>query len=281
MILIADSGSTKTEWRLISNDHSTIETCFTKGINPFYQSTEDIIISIEESSTLKDIHPEFIYFYGAGCANAEKNLIVENALKSFFKAEKILVDSDLTGAARSLCQNKEGIACILGTGSNSCHYDGEKITSNVSPLGFIIGDEGSGAVLGKKLLGDILKNQLPKELIDLFFNTYQTDRAEILDYIYKKPFPNRYLAQYTKFLSQNIRNDELQNLVIQSFKEFIQRNLLQYNNINHLPIHFTGSIAFYFKDQLIEALSSFDLKPGTICQSPMEGLILHHQDNKE
>nr|WP_319399783.1 BadF/BadG/BcrA/BcrD ATPase family protein [uncultured Carboxylicivirga sp.] len=276
MILIADSGSTKTEWRLISNDQLTIETCFTKGINPFYQSTEDIILSLKESSTLKAIHPERIYFYGAGCANTEKNLIVEDALKSFFRAEKILVDSDLTGAARSLCQNDEGIACILGTGSNSCHYDGEKITSNVSPLGFIIGDEGSGAVLGKKLLGDILKNQLPNDLIDFFFNTYQTDRAEILDHIYKKPFPNRYLAQYTKFLSENIKNEELQILVIDSFKEFIQRNLLQYNNIAQRPIHFTGSIAFYFKEQLKDALSSFDLKPGTICQSPMEGLIRYH-----
>ena len=278
MILIADSGSTKTEWRLISDDQSTIETCFTKGINPFYQNTEDIIISLEESSTLKDIVPESIYFYGAGCANVEKNLIVENALKSFFGAEQILVDSDLTGAARSLCQKEEGIACILGTGSNSCHYDGEMITSNVSPLGFIIGDEGSGAILGRKLLGDILKNQLPNELIDLFFNTYQTDRAEILDHIYKQPFPNRYLAQHTKFLLENIRNEDLKKLVTDSFKEFIQRNLLQYDNITKLPIHFTGSIAFYFEEQLLEALSSFNLKPGTICQSPMEGLIRYHQE---
>ncbi|MBS2099878.1 ATPase [Carboxylicivirga linearis] len=276
MILIADSGSTKTEWRLISNDKSTIEPYFTKGINPFYQSTEDIVQSLEESSTLRDLVPQSIYFYGAGCANTDKNQIVEDALKSFFNAKQVLIESDLTGAARSLCQKEEGIACILGTGSNSCHYNGEKITSNISPLGFIIGDEGSGAVLGKKLLGDILKNQLPKELIDLFFSTYQTDRVEILDHIYKRPFPNRYLAQYTKFLSQNIRNDELQNLVIQSFKEFIQRNLLQYNNIAQLPIHFTGSIAFYFKEQLKDALSSFNLKPGTICQSPMEGLIRYH-----
>jgi len=281
MILIADSGSTKTEWQFISDDNSVFETCFTKGINPFYQSTEEIIKSLEESPILKDINPASIYFYGAGCANTEKILIVEDALKSFFGAKNILIDSDLTGAARSLCQKEEGIACILGTGSNSCHYNGKNIISNVSPLGFIIGDEGSGAVLGKKLLGDILKNQLLKEIIDLFFNTYHTDRAEILDHIYKKPFPNRYLAQYTRFISANIQHKELKQLVIESFKEFIQRNLLQYQNISQLPIHFTGSIAFYFEEQLNEALLSFDLNPGTICQSPMEGLIRYHQESKE
>ncbi|MCU4162914.1 ATPase [Carboxylicivirga caseinilyticus] len=276
MILIADSGSTKTEWRLVSNDNNSNETCITKGINPFYQDTAEILQSLQEEYTLNNRKPQFIFFYGAGCANQEKNKVVENALSAFFTSEHISINSDLVGAARSLCQTEEGIACILGTGSNSCHFDGEVITKNVSPLGFIIGDEGSGAVLGKRLMGDILKNQLSSPLVDLFFNTYKTDRAEILDHIYKKPFPNRYLAQYTKFISANVHNKELEDLVISSFKDFIQRNLLQYNNLPQLPIHFTGSIAFYFKVQLEKALATFKLTAGKISQSPMEGLIHYH-----
>jgi len=280
MILIADSGSTKTEWRLQADKPISHSTCITKGINPFYQTSAEILQSLKEEYTLNNVKPQAIHFYGAGCANEEKNNIVKDALVEFFGIQDITIESDLTGAARSLCQKTEGIACILGTGSNSCHYDGEKVIANVSPLGFIIGDEGSGAVLGKKLMGDILKNQLPQTIIDLFFSEYKTDRAEILDRIYKKTLPNRYLAQYTKFLSKHIHLEELEELVSGAFDDFIKRNLLQYEGIKKLKINFTGSIAHHFRAQLEKALNKHELKLGTISQAPMDGLAQYHYQSK-
>ena len=279
MILIADSGSTKTEWCL-SSKGSIISKCITKGINPYFQTPADILQNLKEEYTLNNTKPQKIHFYGAGCANEEKNNIVKAALIEFFNIEDITIESDLTGAARSLCQKKEGIACILGTGSNSCLYDGENVNHNVSPLGFIIGDEGSGAVLGKKLVGDILKNQLPANIKELFFTKYDISAADILDSIYKKPFPNRYLARFTRFLSENINHKEIENIVLQAFEEFIVRNIKQYSNAERLNIHFTGSIAFHFKPQLKKALTKYNLTLGTISQAPMQGLVEYHNSGK-
>ncbi|WP_142532039.1 BadF/BadG/BcrA/BcrD ATPase family protein [Saccharicrinis carchari] len=280
MILIADSGSTKTEWR-VSGDHVGSEnTCITKGINPFHQTTEEILMSLKESFSLAVDEINEIYFYGAGCANQEKNNIVRSALFSFFGTDKIYVDSDLAGAARSLCGNSAGIACILGTGSNSCLYDGKNVIDNVSPLGYILGDEGSGAYLGKQLIGDILKKQLPDNLIDLFWQEHQTNRAEILEHVYKKPMANRYLAQYTKFLSKHIHQAALDRLVTQSFSSFVQRNLLQYNNVLHLEVNFTGSVAYYFRPQLKKALNQHNLTLGIVTQAPMSGLEKYHRLTK-
>jgi N-acetylglucosamine kinase-like BadF-type ATPase len=279
MILIADSGSTKTEWCLTSNGNISGK-CITKGINPFYQTSAEILQNLKEEYTLNNTKPQEIHFYGAGCANEEKNNIVRKALIEFFEIDAITIDSDLTGAARSLCQSNAGVACILGTGSNSCHYNGKEVTHNVSPLGFIIGDEGSGAVLGKKLVSDILKNQLSEKTKQLFFETYKTDQAEILDNIYKKPFPNRYMAQYSKFLSKNIQIKEVEELVITAFVEFIERNLLQYPNIEALKINFTGSVAFNFITQLQTALKKHHLNLGTISQAPMQGLVEFHNSRK-
>ena len=279
--LIADSGSSKTEWRLLTDKSICAETCITKGINPFYQTSAEIFQSLKAEYTLNTVRPQEIYFYGAGCANEEKNNIVKKALIEFFGIQNIAIAGDLTGAARSLCQNSEGIVCILGTGSNSCCYNGENITANVSPLGFIIGDEGSGAVLGGKLMGDILKNQLPQTVIELFFTEYRTNRAEILDHIYKKPLPNRYLAQYTKFLSKYIHIKELEEMVSGAFEEFIKRNLLQYQDVKKLEIHFTGSIAYHFKTQLEKALNNHELTLGTVSKAPMDGLAQYHYQSNQ
>ncbi len=276
MILIADSGSTKTEWRLCGKPELLDKTCLTKGINPFHQTTEEILNSLKEGFTLDLDEIEEIHFYGAGCANPEKTDIVKKALHIFFGTENISVDSDLTGAARSLCGNKAGIACILGTGSNSCLYDGKNVAHHVSPLGYLIGDEGSGAFLGKQLLGDILKNQFSQHIIDLFWQEYPTNMAEILDNIYKKPLVNKYLAQYTRFLSKHINLSEIDKLVTEAFSLFIKRNLLQYNNILHLEVNFTGSVAFHFQAQLIKALNKHNLTLGIITQAPMDGLEQYH-----
>ena len=277
MILIADSGTTKTEWCMIT-DSGISETVITSGINPFYQEAENISgILQKEFFTAKKFSA--VHFYGAGCINEEKQNIVKKAILQVFDTESIYIGSDLLAAARSLCQDQPGVACILGTGSNSCYYNGNEIVSNVSPLGFILGDEGSGAVLGKKLVGDILKKQLSEFLINDFFDTYKTTAIEILENVYKKPFPSRYLAGYAKFLSKNIKYSEIEQLVISSFREYVTRNLLKYPEINMIPIHFTGSIAFHFEAQLRKVIQEQNLILGNIEQAPMNGLIKYHVSN--
>jgi N-acetylglucosamine kinase-like BadF-type ATPase len=216
-----------------------------------------------------------VYFYGAGCT-PEKAPIVSEALNAYFQSEKTEVNSDLLAAARSLCLNEGGIACILGTGSNSCYYDGEKIVQNVSPLGYILGDEGSGAVLGKKIIGDMLKNQLSQHIVQDFQYMYHLSPAEIMDNVYRRPFPNRFLAQFVPFISNHIIDSEIKQLVEDSFSEFIRRNILQYPESNQLPIHFTGSVAFCFKNNLENVLHKFNLQLGKITKDPMPGLIEYH-----
>ncbi len=276
MILIADSGSTKTEWIILSEQTKT-ESVFTSGINPFYQDSKNIAQILLHEYTSEKKKFDSVFFYGAGCINQEKQQIVESAIAKVFNFGNIFVGSDLLAAARGLCQDKPGITCILGTGSNSCYYDGIEINDHVSPLGFILGDEGSGAVLGKKLISDILKKQLPHSLIQDFFENYQTTAAEILENVYKRPFPNRYLAGYTRFLSQKIQYPEIEEIVLTSFREFTRRNLLQYDRVKYLPIHFSGSIAYYFEPQLKKIIKENNLLLGNIVQTPSVGLIAYHQ----
>lgn len=273
MILIAESGSTKTDWLLVDGG-----VCVSKvksaGINPFYQTSVQIQESIE---LLKDLGSvKEIYFYGAGCANAEKNLIVETALRCYYPDATIEIYSDLLASARAACGREEGIAAIMGTGSNSCHYDGSNIVSSVSPLGYILGDEGSGAVLGKLLIADILKHQAPKEIQDLFFAKYNTTAADIINSVYREPFPNRALAQYTKFMLENIDNDYISDLIISSFTAFFNRNIAQFNSAKSLPINFVGSVAYYFKPQLQIVADRLGYSIGRIIQSPVDGLIEFH-----
>ena len=184
--------------------------------------------------------------------------------------------TDLLAAARALCGHQPGIACILGTGSNSCYYDGEKIVDNVSPLGYILGDEGSGAVLGKLLVGDVLKKQLPEELCEKFLKQYELDRLIIIQKVYKQPGANRFLASVTPFLIQNIEEPAIHRLVLNSFKSFFVRNIANYDNYKNLPVNFIGSIAHYYQDVLREAAVAVDCHIGTIIKSPMEGLIAFH-----
>ncbi len=279
MILIADSGSTKTEWQILK-DGIASESKFTSGINPYFLTVEETNSLLKnELILLSGYSFSKIYFYGSGCNSDFKKNSVKQALKRFFSAEEIFIGSDLFGAARSLCQNKPGIACIIGTGSNSCYYNGKAIKSNVAPLGYILGDEGGGAVLGRKLVSGVLKKQVPQRVIDSFFETYKLTASEILENVYMKPFPNRFLGQFAKFLSDNIDIPELQYIVTSSFDEFIKRNILQYPEAKELPIHFTGSIAFHFRPYLEELLLKHDLQSGEITQSPMEHLISYHMTN--
>lgn len=278
MILIADSGSTKAEWVVAENGIAR-DSIFTSGINPYFLSAGEITELLRrELSPLAGQSFSKVIFYGTGCNNTEKENVVKGAIREYVKSEDIFVGTDLLGAARSLCHNKPGIACILGTGSNSCYYDGRTIVSNVPALGYLLGDEGSGAVLGRKLVSDVLKNQVSKELSDLFFQTYKLTPAEIMDSVYRKPTPNRFLGQFSKFLSANRNSPEVKRIIYSSFDEFIVRNVLQYPESKHYKVHFTGSIAHFFSDELKESLKKFGLEPGTISLAPMENLIRYHLD---
>lgn len=274
--LIADSGSTKTHWSVICGGIIEKEV-FTDGINPFYQSQQDIVALLDSQLVplVKDFEITEVHFYGAGCSFPEKKLIVSQALVRFFGQAMIAVQSDLLGAARSLFQHEAGIACIMGTGSNSCYFDGSEIVQNVSPLGFILGDEGSGAVLGKLLIADCLKNQLPEWIRDKFLDEYELSPADILDRVYKQPFPNRFLAKFTPFILEHIEEPAIFNLVYDSFDAFLVRNVLQYP-LEDVKTGFVGSVAYYFRDTLEIVASERGIEISDIQRHPMEGLVRFH-----
>lgn len=278
MKLIADCGSTKIDWCLVENG-KVVKQVFTCGMNAVMLTEEEMASRIA-AELMPDLGSaegiEAVYFYGAGCISDEVCANVANAIRKSIPAPTIEVHTDLLAAARALCGHKAGIACIMGTGSNSCYYDGEKICDNVSPLGYILGDEGSGAVLGKILLGDVLKNQLPADLCEKFLAQYELDRLTIIRRVYKEPQANRFLASVTPFLIQNIDRPEVHALVLNSFKSFFVRNIQQYKDYDKLSVNFIGSIAHYYRDVLSEAAAACNCTVGTIIKSPMEGLIAFH-----
>lgn len=276
MILVADSGSTKTEWCL-ADGGKRVKTIFTRGINPVFESEDDIRAELQAHllPELDGIQPETVHFYGAGCAWEEVNDVVRRAIKSLLQCP-VEVQSDLLCAARALFGRNRGIACIMGTGSNSCLYDGEKIVSNVSPLGFILGDEGSGAVLGKLLVGACFKNQLGTGMEEEFLKRFNLTRPEIIDRVYRKPFPNRFLASLSVFLNEHIDNPDIRELVRSSFDAFFLRNVMQYPDYQMQKVSFTGSIAWYYRTILKEVAAGRGIHIGTIIQAPMEGLLSYY-----
>lgn len=280
MKLIADSGSTKTKWHLFADSISVATDCETSGINPFFQQSSEIVKTLQQEFSLTRENVTSVYFYGAGATNELKKEELYNALHSFFGIDHIFIASDLLAAAHSLCGETEGIVAILGTGSNSCYYDGKGIVTNISPLGYILGDEGSGAVLGKKLLADVLKNQLPQQLIKLFFETYQTSMAEVLENVYRKPYPNRYMASFTRFLFSHQNEPAVRKIIYEGFSEFFLRNVAQYDKAYQLPVNFTGSIAWHFRSILEEAAVACNFKMGVVTADPMQGLIDYHSPKK-
>ena len=279
MILIADCGSTKTDWVLCEND-TIVARARTQGLNPTHQESEEIfeILSSELPDEITAHAPLKIYFYGAGCAYETANNRMRQALENIFATKEIYINSDLLAAARALCKREEGIACILGTGSNSCLFDGEKIIENTPSLGYILGDEGSGAHLGRQLLSDCLKKQLPKKICDKFFEQYNLNIATILEKTYHSSLPNRWLAGFTPFLSENKNVPEINTMLKQCFKQFFQRNTMTYRR-SWLPIHIIGNIGIHFSEEIKETAESLGLSIGNIVDSPMEGLIEYHKQN--
>nr|WP_129732155.1 ATPase [Parabacteroides goldsteinii] len=275
MILIADSGSTKTDWCVIERGKPALR-FQTRGMNPFFQTEEEIGKEIETGllPALKDLMPSAVCFYGAGCAFPEKNEMIRRSVNRYLPVP-VEVGSDLLAAARALCGDEPGIACILGTGSNSCYYDGKEIIKNVSPLGFILGDEGSGAVLGKLLIGDVLKDQLPPALKEQFLTQYGLTQTSIMDKVYRQSFPNRFLAGLSPFIREHLDEPAIWELVTRSFLAFFTRNVKQYDCFE-LPVHLVGSVAWYYQDILKDIAFDLGIRIGTVAQSPMEGLIAYH-----
>ncbi len=279
MILIADCGSTKTDWVLFDGD-TIISQAKTQGFNPTQQSTEEIYatLSAELTRSIDPALPKVIYFYGAGCAYENANRRMQEALERVFTTKEIYIHSDLLAAARALCGHDEGIACILGTGSNSCLFDGENITENTPALGYILGDEGSGAHLGRQLVSDCIKKQLPAAIREKFMKKYKLTVADILERVYHEPLPNRFLASFAPFLYENRKNAEIHDLLIRCFTQFFQRNTMVYRR-SWLPIHIIGSIGVNFAQEIKETAESLGLSIGNIVESPLNGLIEYHKTN--
>ncbi|MGZ8559290.1 MAG: N-acetylglucosamine kinase [Chitinophagaceae bacterium] len=274
--LIADSGSTKAEWSLLSNGKE--KTILTQGISPYFLNKEQVVDLLKKEliPALKNIQVDEIYYYGTGCANPDNAKLIKKAIKEVFPAARTDVNHDLLAAARALCGHEKGIACILGTGSNSCYYNGKKIISNSPGLGYVLGDEGSGAYLGKKVLQYYLYNTFDDELRGRFDLTYLTNASEILENVYKKPLPNRYLAGFVMFLAENRGHYMIENIIEDCLNDFFFTHLCKYKETWQLPVNFAGSVAFGFRDVLAELCKSYEFELGKILKKPMSGLIEYH-----
>lgn len=274
--LICDSGSTKAEWCLLNGKSKKIVT--TQGLSPYFLTTQQIqkIIEKELVPKIKNIRIDEVFFYGTGCNNPENIKSVKKAISLVFTKAKVAVDHDLMGAAKALCGSNKGIACILGTGSNSCFYNGKKIVKNSPGLGYVLGDEGSGAYLGKKVIQYFLYKTFDEDLMDRFNAKYATNSVDILNHVYKQPLPNRYLASFVPFLIENRGHYMIENIIEDAFNDFFFNHIYKYRESWQMPINFVGSVAFGFKDVLKEMCNAYELQLGIVIKKPMDGLIKYH-----
>jgi glucosamine kinase len=280
MILIADSGSTKAHWALLAGDK--LNEAYTQGFNPYFQTSRII-----EEAVRNELPPEIIahskskelvvYYYGAGCSSPEKVQTVKSALAKVFTGAQIHVEHDLLASARALCGTSPGIACILGTGSNSCYYDGKTIKENIPSVGYFFGDYGSAGHIGKTLIQAYFDHKLPADLTQELAAMHDFDREYILENVYQKPMPNRFLASYGKIVAEHVAHPYMTALLKKCFADFLEYQVEKYSMHAQLPINFVGSVAFNNQDLLLEVLSERGLKPGIILKSPISGLIKFHK----
>jgi glucosamine kinase len=277
MIIVVDSGSTKADWAVADNSPSH-QLFSTMGFNPVYHKEE--VIYQEAAKVFEQVvateKVKAVHYYGAGCWDQEKKSVVAKALQRVFSSAEVQVYHDLLGAARAACGKQAGIACILGTGSNSCLFDGDQILDNVTNLGYFIGDEGSGAHLGKELVKAFFYRELPREILVEFQKIYTGGKAEILDNVYGKTTPNVYLAKFTRFLSDHRSHPFIQKIIYKCFEEFIDRHVRKYKSHLSLPVNFIGSIAYHFKDFLIAILEERSMIVGDFVRKPIDSLVHFH-----
>jgi N-acetylglucosamine kinase-like BadF-type ATPase len=277
MILIADGGSTKTDWRLLKEGRE-FKQIQTTGFNPYLVGSDEI-----ESILWKELQPYIdnngvskIYYYGAGCSTATKNQTVEVALEKVFPAARISIDHDLLGAARALCGNQPGIAAILGTGSNSCYYNGSIITDNIFSLGYFFGDEGSGAFMGKNLISAFLHNELPPVLAKTLVDEFPMSKESILDAVYNKPAPSRFLASFSTFILAHKDDLFIRDLIMNNFRSFYKYQVACYPHHKEVPVNFVGSVAYHYQQFLHEVGTEFEASVGRIIRAPIDGLVEYH-----
>ncbi len=275
MIVIADSGSSKTDWLFMSSEKEYIIS--THGINPFFQQTDEIFATLSSTFT-NDQKKEVseVYFYGAGCIKDKTDQVVSEALKRVFPKALIAVEDDILGASRALLGKSSGIACILGTGTNSCLYNGSEIVDKVPTLGFILGDEGSGAYLGKLLINDYFKRAVPETLKQKMESELHLELTDVLNSVYREEYPSRYLAKFSEFISKNKNQNYVQNLIKRSFTDFFFRNIERYNDYQNYTVNFVGSIAYYYSDLLKEVAFNRKIKIGNIIDKPINRLKKFH-----
>jgi N-acetylglucosamine kinase-like BadF-type ATPase len=279
MYFIVESGSTKSDWVLIEsknkkNIYSTI------GFNPYFHSSIQIENEIRKNVALTEIAPQIkgIYFYGAGCSSENLNLIVSNGLKSVFTNAQITVEHDLLACAYATYTGKPVISCILGTGSNSCFFDGENLKEEVPALGYILGDEGSGSYFGKQLISNFLYQRLPAEIAQDFTLTYQLGKNELIDRIYKQPNANVFIASFMPFIAKYKDNDFIKTMVRDGFKKFMEIHVCCFENFKEVEVNFVGSISEIFEKQLHEAASAYEISIGRIIRRPVDALVQYHLD---
>jgi len=276
MILIADSGSTKTEWALLAKGET--RKFNTAGMNPYFTSDDDIRQILNDvKKWIGQEQVKKIVFYGSGCNSTEKGSEMQKLFREKFSDSEIVIQSDLIGAAVSLFGNQKGIAVILGTGNNSGYFDGNKITFKTESLGYLLGDEGSGAYLGKEFIRELLYGNLPKEIEDDFAREYNIRKEGILENIYKKPYANRFLAGFTVFLKKHESNQAIKKIISASFEALIKNHLIKYPQKEICDFGFVGSIAFHFKDILTGICQKNNLKIHTIIKQPMDNLVKHFE----
>ncbi|MFD2034912.1 N-acetylglucosamine kinase [Belliella marina] len=281
MILIADSGSSKTDWRLIGHN-GDIEQYRGIGFNPSYQSSDEMANLIREDFLLEiadDV--DQVFYYGAGCSTAYFKNQVKSVLETVFTNAYIKVDHDMMAAARATFGEKAGIACILGTGSNSCDFDGEHIIASMPSPGYILGDEGGGAHVGKKFLQDFIHGELPDTIHKLAIEKLGLDYEEIRIKVYKEPFPGRYMASFCRFLTEHKSDPYCYMLYYDAFQDFFKKHVMKYDNYREKQVSFVGSIAFYNSDILRSAAMDAGIQVSLILESPIAGLSLYHQNNHE
>lgn len=279
MILIADSGSTKTDWVLLDNNEA-MTFVQTAGFNPYYSDPQDLSTIVREHVT-KKVHAEDIHqivFYGSGCSTESKQEIVRSVLVQFFPNASIEVYHDLLGSARSVLQHNPGIACILGTGSNSCKYDGTEILENIPSVGYFFGDEGSGTDFGKRLINHYLRDSLPANIKDSLEADYELTFEKAMDAIYNQPMPNRFFASFSPFITKHIDEPLITEIVKNSFRDFFRFQITRYSNYKEGELSFVGSIAFHYQLILGEIAAEFGLTVNNILPNPVEGLITYHRN---
>lgn len=277
-LLLAESGSTKTDWRLLRPDART-QTFKTEGINPYLQSSAEINSMLNEQMNWNaEKHlVDQVVFYGAGAASQENQDLVKKALQSFFGQDDVTVQSDMMAAAHSLCGDEKGVVCIIGTGSNSCYYDGKKAAEQQASLGYVAGDEGSGNYMGKRVLQYYAYKTFDAELHAFFEMEFGNDLDHILHKIYREPFPNRYLASFVKLLRENRGHYMVENIIEDCLNDFFRQYILKYRESWKQAIHFTGSVAYGFKDVIASLCHQYELELGKIIKTPLEGLVAYHR----